>query len=211
MRLRQPILCGTKYRLIRLLPRRIYVALLSWFCAAALIVVLGAIPIDDGLSYLLGGLSALLLLAVLTLGALFCALRRLIMRRWISAAVTTAVSIGMAASVFLAPAGIFEPAVDLNQLIHFAREKPQYDSYVLGSQERPHLQVFMWEIDFVGGSGVVYDDSDGLALPRAQRSKVWFARATHNDINGALASICRVRHAWSHYYIVSFGCNEDPK
>lgn len=185
-----------------------------WLCIPVSIAAVGALPIDDGVRDTLAPLLLVLLgwpivgimsffwgVGLLSDGrrlqaALAFTLPALITLSWLTTG--TALSDPM-----------FEPAYRANRFVHFLTVKRIYDREVTTLRgPEPHLKLFVWESDPIGGSGIVYDSSDDIALPKNRRPKNWAQRAT--TYRGALEELCRIEAVGSHYYIVSFGCSKNP-
>jgi hypothetical protein len=179
-------------------------------CVPFAIVAVGAIPIDDAMrSTLLPLLLLILVWPLAGMVSLIWGARLVAMRLWGRAAL----AFGLAAfiAISLMPFGsvlsdaIMEPAFHLNQLLHFLTMKHVYDEAVQTLQgPKPHLKLFVWEMDPIGGSGVVYDERDAITLPKSRRPKNW--SAGEKRYPATLDELCRTEPMGRHYYIVSFGC-----
>lgn len=186
-----------------------------WLCIPVSIAAVGALPIDDGVrDTLVPLLLVLLAWPIAGIMSFFWVVQLLNARRWLRAALALTLPAFITLSWFTPGAAfsdpLFQPAYRVNRFVHFVSVKRIYDREVptLRGPEPP-LKLFVWESDPIGGSGIVYDSSDDIALPKNRRPKNWAQRAT--TYRGALEELCSIEAVGSHYYIVSFGCYKDPK
>lgn len=126
-------------------------------------------------------------------------------RRRAQGAIVFLIPASVAASTMFFFSGFSDPLTHASQLAHFSTMKRTYDADVAALPPRSaHLKLFVWEMDPVGGTGVVYDRSDDIALPHNRRPKNW--PLGEAQYPAALEELCRIEPVGSHYYIVSFGC-----
>jgi hypothetical protein len=90
-------------------------------------------------------------------------------------------------------------------VIHFIAMKSHYDRTIaaLPADQRPRLAVFDWGGMSFASHGLVYDETDQVALPRGRQSADWLAQAGHTELT------CEgygVRPLWDHYYLADFPC-----
>jgi hypothetical protein len=90
-------------------------------------------------------------------------------------------------------------------VIHFIAMKSSYDRTIsaLPAEQRPRLVVFDWGGMSFASHGLVYDETDQVALPRGRQSRDWLAQASHTELS------CEgygVRALWDHYYLADFPC-----
>jgi hypothetical protein len=90
-------------------------------------------------------------------------------------------------------------------VIHFIAMKSSYDRTIsaLPAEQRPRLVVFDWGGMSFASHGLVYDETDQVALPRGRQSADWLAQAGHTELS------CEgygVRPLWDHYYLADFPC-----
>ena len=186
-----------------------------WLCVPFSIAAVGALPIDDGVrDTLVPLLLVLLAWPIAGIISFFWGVRFLSARSWLRGALALALPAFITLSwLTVGPAllePVLQPAYRANRFVHFLTVKRIYDREVptlRGSE--PHLKLFVWESDPIGGSGIVYDSSDDIALPKNRRPKNWAQRAT--AYRGALEDLCRIEAVGSHYYIVFFGCYKESK
>src|ERR1700729_3332459 len=93
----------------------------------------------------------------------------------------------------------------LGGALRFAMTRSNYDHQValLPADDKPRVAVFDWGGMIWSSRGVVYDESDEIALPLGQQSAAWRDRAGETELR------CRHWHEdrlWSHYYLVNFLC-----
>lgn len=93
----------------------------------------------------------------------------------------------------------------LGAALRFAATRSYYDQQValLPIGGGPRLAIFIWGGMLWASQGVVYDESDEIALPPGQQSAAWRANADLSELS------CRswdARRFWSHYYLVGFSC-----
>ena len=94
-------------------------------------------------------------------------------------------------------------AIEYGELIHFKLMRAEYEAQIrqLPTERGPRLAVFGWG-GFVVGHGVVYDESDEIALPAAEQSAAWKARIAETELTcGAWGT-----PVGGHFYIVRIGC-----
>ncbi|MDZ5650489.1 hypothetical protein [Nitrospirillum sp. BR 11828] len=95
----------------------------------------------------------------------------------------------------------------LGDRLHFALQRPTYEIKALALPHlgEPRLMVINWVGNPFRGTGVVYDESDEVTLPRGQHSASWKARIDRTvlacpydyTVNAVLEG---------HFYLVDFGC-----
>ncbi|WP_050898368.1 hypothetical protein [Nitrospirillum viridazoti] len=95
----------------------------------------------------------------------------------------------------------------LGDRLHFALHRTDYEvrTWLLPQTGEPRLMTINWVGGSLRGTGVVYDESDEVALPRAQHSAAWKARADHTELS------CPYDYTVNavlegHFYLVDFGC-----
>jgi hypothetical protein len=184
-----------------------------WLCVPVGIVAAGAFPVADseralGIPLVLTFFASPLVAII----ALAWAVRLAFLRLWLPAVAALMLAPFLWLQ-FVFPTPRFVPNVwgaleDANASLHFLTKKSAYDSTIRDLPDgQRHLHTIVWESDPEGGSGVVYDEDDQLAQPRRARSKDWLA---HVD-NPVLFELCKTNRIDAHYYLISFGCDTDPK
>jgi hypothetical protein len=70
-------------------------------------------------------------------------------------------------------------------VIHFIAMKSSYDRTIaaLPADQRPRLVVFDWGGMSFASRGLVYDETDQVALPRGRQSHDWLAKASHTELS----------------------------
>jgi hypothetical protein len=93
----------------------------------------------------------------------------------------------------------------LGGAIRFAANRSYYDHQValLPADDKPRIGVFSWGGMIWSSQGLVYDESDEVALPLGQQSIAW---RDNPHIGQLSCGNWDARHLWSHYYIVAFPC-----
>jgi hypothetical protein len=92
-------------------------------------------------------------------------------------------------------------------VLHFAAVKPGYDREIArlpSAQSR--WREFNWGGMLFASRGVLYDESDEVALPAGRQSQAWLARARDTDLMCGGSAVPRVQALWGHYFIAGFGC-----
>jgi hypothetical protein len=103
------------------------------------------------------------------------------------------------------PFGFVRTCNYLGIVAHFILLKPLYDREIasLPADWTPRLAVFDWGGMVWCSIGLVYDETDQVALPPGRQSSVWQARASGTELS------CEgygVQPLWDHYYLASFPC-----
>ncbi len=93
----------------------------------------------------------------------------------------------------------------LGGALRFALTRSYYDHQValLPSDGRPRLAIFIWGGMIGSSRGVVYDESDEIALPPGQQSVAWKANP---DLGQLSCGNWDARRLSTHYYLVGFHC-----
>jgi hypothetical protein len=169
------------------------------------LILLAASPLGTNFFYVVIGIPALLLAwAIAGVGALIASVRSAMRKDWIQFALASLLPIALI-FVALDPIGFVRSSNYLGDLVHFIVTKPYYDKVIAGLpvDQRPRVAVFDWGGMVWASFGVVYDESDQVALPPGRRSADWLERASHSELS------CEgygARPLWDHYYLVSFPC-----
>lgn len=109
------------------------------------------------------------------------------------------------------PHGVPSPIIFLNgcnylgDVLHFVVARPYYERAVarLPHDGRPRIVVFNWGGMVWASRGLVYDESDEVALPAGKQSTAWLASPSLAELS---CGGFRAQPLWSHYYLVSFPC-----
>jgi hypothetical protein len=93
----------------------------------------------------------------------------------------------------------------LGGLLRFAVTHSYYEQQValLPADDKPRVAVFTWGGMLWASKGVVYDESDEVALPPGQQSAEWKANPHIGELRCGNWNAHRL---WSHYYLVAFPC-----
>lgn len=170
------------------------------------LVILAASPLGTNFVYVMMGIPGLLLLwaGAGIWSAVLCVLyaRR---RRWrlsLGAAVLPVVVIVVAFHLL----SFIQHSNYAGDVLHFVLARPYYDRKIasLPANDQPRLAVFNWGGMVWASRGLVYDESDEVALPPGQQSAAWLANPYRAEL--ACQGGVSVRPLWSHYYLASFPC-----
>lgn len=181
-----------------------------WVFVPVSIIFTGALPIADDLRVLFVPLFLLYLVwPAIAFASIIFAIRLAKLRLFPQSFLVLLIPV----SILLCIVGerriaLLYPLFRISDRLHFATRKAAYDQRVrsLPHSER-RLQLFVWESDPIGESGIVYDDSDQISLAPRHRSKQWNDKAANSELDG----LCRAEPAGSHYYLVSFGCSRETQ
>jgi hypothetical protein len=93
----------------------------------------------------------------------------------------------------------------LGGALRFAITRSYYDHQValLPIDGKPRLAVFIWGGMIWWSRGVVYDESDEIALPPGHQSAAWKAKADFSELS---CGNWDARRLSSHFYLVGFLC-----
>lgn len=181
-----------------------------WLLAAGLgvplaLIVLAASPLGTNFFYVVVGIPALLFAwAIAGVGALIVGVRSAMRKDWRRCAIASALPIVLLV-VAVDPIGFVRSCNHIGDVIHFIVAKPYYDRQIaaLPVDRGPRLVVFDWGGMVWASSGLVYDETDQVALPRDRQSADWLAQASHSELS------CEgygVQPLWGHYYLADFPC-----
>lgn len=171
----------------------------------ALLVLLAASPLGTGFFYLMILIPALLLVwAALALWSLVRCYTFVTSRRWKLSALAALLPV-VVCLVGLNSWSFVKGCYYLGDILHFIVARPYYEHIIahLPRDGRPRLAVFDWGGSIWASRGLVYDESDEVALPPGRQSAQWLAdpRLAELDCGGFA-----VQPLWSHYYLASFPC-----
>ena len=181
----------------------------SWLIAAGLgvplaLIVFAASPLGTNFFYVIVGIPALLLAWVIAgVGALIVSVRSGMRKDWRRCLAASTLPIVLLV-VALDPIGFVRSCNYAGDVIHFIVAKPSYDREIaaLPADRRPRLAVFDWGGMVWASSGLVYDETDQVSLPRGRQSADWLAEASHSELSCGYG----VQPLWDHYYLASFAC-----
>jgi hypothetical protein len=174
------------------------------------LIALAASPVG-GFGEMLLAIPILFVWVIAGIGSLIWSVRSAMRKAWRRSLMTSIPPI-ILLLVALNPLGFLYWCNQIGVVARFIASKPSYDQQIaaLPANERPALVVFIWD-SFLGlENGVMYDETDQVALPPGHKSADWLARAGHTEVGNPLAheSKCGyfVRSLWAHYYLASFWC-----
>jgi len=184
--------------------------LLPWVAAIGLgvpiaLVTFAASPLGPNFFYVLVGIPALLLLWVIAgLVALIVSIRSAMQRAWRRCVLAAILPVILLIFAF-DPVRFVRSCDYAGDVIHFVAMKASYDRTIaaLSADQRPRLAVFDWGGMSFASHGLVYDETDQVALPKGSQSADWLAQAGHTELS------CEgygVRALWDHYYLADFPC-----
>jgi len=169
------------------------------------LILLAASPMGADFLYVMAGIPALLFVwAVGGVAALIISARSAMRKDWRRCVIASVLPIVLLV-VALDPFGFVRTCNYIGDVLHFIIAKPYYDRQVaaLPSDLRPRLVVFDWGGMVWASSGLIYDETDQVSLPRGRQSADWLAEASHTELScGGYG----VRPLWDHYYLASFPC-----
>jgi hypothetical protein len=93
----------------------------------------------------------------------------------------------------------------LGGALRFSVTRSYYDRQValLPADDKPRLAVFNWGGMIWASRGVVYDESDEIAMPPGLQSARWKDMTRGGELS---CGKWDARRLWSHYYLVGFPC-----
>jgi hypothetical protein len=164
--------------------------LLRWAAAIGLgvpiaLIALAASPLGPNFIYVVVGIPALLSLWVIAgLVALIVSIRSAMLKEWRRCVVATILPVVVLIVAF-DPVRFVRSCDYLGDVIHFIAMRSYYDRTIaaLPADQRPGLAVFDWGGMSFASHGLVYDESDQVALPRGRQSTDWVAKASHTELS----------------------------
>ena len=185
-------------------------SLLRWAAAIGLgvpiaLIALAASPLGPNFIYVVVGIPALLFLwGIAGLAALIVSIRSAMRKEW-KRCVLAAILPVVLLIVAFDPVRFVRSCDYLGDVIHFIAMRPTYDRTIaaLPADQRLRLVVFDWGGMSFASRGLVYDETDQVALPRGRQSPDWLAKASHTELS------CEgygVQALWDHYYLADFPC-----
>ena len=184
--------------------------LLRWAAAIGLgvpiaLIAFAASPLGPNFIYVVVGIPVLLFLWVIAgLVALIVSIRSAMRKEWRRCVMATILPVVLLIVAF-DPVRFVRSCDYLGDVIHFIAMRSTYDRTIaaLPADQRPRLAVFDWGGMSFASHGLVYDESDQVALPRGRQSTDWVAKASHTELS------CEgygVQALWDHYYLADFPC-----
>jgi hypothetical protein len=91
---------------------------------------------------------------------------------------------------------------------HFQAMRSSYDAQVARlPKDGKRYAEFNWGGMLFASSGVVYDETDEVALPHGHQSIAWKKRMRNTDLTcGGDGPVGKVMRLIGHYYVTAFGC-----
>jgi hypothetical protein len=169
------------------------------------LVLLAASPLGTNFLYVMVGIPGLLFLwlGVGILSAVLC-VRFAVQRSWwrcLQAAILPIVIVGVAFNLLR----FIQLCNYSGDVLHFVLARPYYEHKIasLPRTDQPRLVVFNWGGMIWASRGLVYDESDEVALPPGHQSAARLANPARAELacDGYV-----VQPLWSHYYLAQFPC-----
>lgn len=170
------------------------------------LVVVSALPFGADLLWVVAAQPALLLVwagaAIVAVGIVLAAVMRNAWRRAASAAVLPLLV--LVATVAAGPVGFVRKCREWGGILNFTMLHGSYRerAAALPSNGTPKLAVFGLGGMVWASQGIVYDESDEVALPLDRQSPAWRKRAGQTELSCGYT----VRPLGDHFYLGSFGC-----
>jgi len=180
---------------------RVYLALALGIPLAH--ILLRATPLGSNFIYVMLGMPGLALLLVGTaVWGLFLLARFLMRQEWSRAVISGIPPVAVIVAVMTFPQFLYA-CNTAGDVLHFFVARPYYDRAVASlPSTRPRLAVFNWGGMAWASGGLVYDESDEVALPAGRQSAAWKAKAANTELGCGYG----IQSLWSHYYLASFAC-----
>jgi hypothetical protein len=167
-------------------------------------MVAGATQLRFDLLWVVYGIRGILILAAagaaLSLWTAAVAFRRRQWRRAISGmALPVAVTMGM-----FEPKSVVRACNALGSILNFELHRDAYEERVaaLPATGQPKFAIFIRGGMPFFSEGIIYDESDEVALPDEQRSPAWIERTRQTQLSCGFSA----HHVSAHYYIGHFFC-----
>jgi hypothetical protein len=184
--------------------------LLRWAVTIGLLVPIALIafaasPLGPNFFYVLVGIPALLFLWVIAgLGALIVSIWSAMQKEWRRCVLAAILPVVLLIVAF-DPVRFVRSCDYAGDVIHFIAMKSYYDQTIaaIPADQHPRLVVFDWGGMSFASHGLVYDETDQVALPRGRQSPDWLAKASRTELS------CEgygVQALWDHYYLADFPC-----
>jgi hypothetical protein len=169
------------------------------------LILLAASPFGTNFFYVVAGIPLLLFLWALAASwSLILCVLFAVRRIWRSSLACAILPIA-ALIVCLDPLGFLRGCDYLGDVLHFVIARPYYERVIAGLPHdgRLRIVVFNWGGMVWASRGLVYDESDEVALPAGKQSAAWLASPHLAELGcGGFSA----QPLWSHYYLVSFPC-----
>lgn len=169
------------------------------------LILLDASPLGPELLYVLFGVPLLLFVwAIAGFSAAVHSVRAARRHAWRQSLIAAVLPLILLA-VAVDPLRVIWFCNDLGDTLHFVVMRGSYDRQIAALPEtgEPRLLVINWGGMVWSSVGVVYDESDEVALPPGEQSPAWVARAHDTELS---CEGFRIRPLWAHYYLAHFPC-----
>jgi hypothetical protein len=169
------------------------------------LVLMDATPLSTDFGSVIFALFGLVIVwAVIGVGSATLYVRRARRREWKQSFLP-----GVLLALSLLVAFNFFPFVRgcgyLGGALRFALTRSYYEHEIalVRTDGKPKLVIFNWGGMIWASTGVVYDESDEVALPPGQQSAAWMENARRGELG---CGNWDARRLSSHYYLVGFAC-----
>jgi hypothetical protein len=178
----------------------------AWIIVPGVLILFAASPISTEFGYVVIGMPFIFLVWIATIA--WSAHHFIRVARWRRSLKRTNKLAVVPAAAILAIVAFLPFLHACNYLggaLRFAMTRSNYDHQValLPADDKPRIAVFNWGGMIWSSQGVVYDESDEIALPLGQQSAAWLDKARETELDCGHWNENRL---WYHYYLVSFSC-----
>jgi hypothetical protein len=170
-----------------------------------LLILLAASPLGSDFFYVLIGIPTLLAVwAAVALWSLALGVRFALRKIWVPSCQAAILPIVVTLAGFHLE-GFIRGCSYLGNVLHFVVALPYYEHVVaeMPRDGHPRLAVFNWGGMVWASYGLVYDESDEVALPPGRQSAAWRSNPNLGELSCGGFGVERL---WSHYYLASFPC-----
>jgi hypothetical protein len=176
------------------------------FAGPLLLVILRATPLGPDITYAMFGIPALMALWCLAaFVASVIALVALVRRRWRYALTACIVPMAVTAAA-LQPFTFIHLTNRLGDAVHFVLMRSSYVARIetMPARGQPRFVVFNRGGMVWASNGVVYDESDEVALPRDRQSQAARRRFDRSELG---CGNYTVQSLGAHFYAADFSCD----
>lgn len=177
----------------------------AWIIVPGVQILFEASQVSTEFGYVVLGTPLLLLfwIATVTWTALYF-IRVDRWRRWRKTTKARAVVPGAIILAIITFFPFLHTCLYIGGALRFAMTRSAYDHQValLAADDKPRLAMINWGGMIWASRGVVYNESDEIALPHGQQSAAWVTKAGMTELGCGWSE----DRLWSHYYLVSFPC-----
>ena len=179
----------------------------AWIVYPGALILVAASPVSTEFGYaLFGMLGALPVWIAMIDWSAYHFSRTARWRGWLKYANTSAVLFAATILAIIAFLPVIHTCNYFGGALRFAMTRSYYDQQVvalLPPEDKPRIAVFTWGGMIWASRGLVYDESDEIALPPGRQSAAWLAKVSKTELGCGNWSESGL---WSHYYLVSFPC-----